>query len=367
MPQAAAQNTYTQPQQVVSQNTYSQTQPQPGTYAQPQQPPPQSQPQMPPQDAYQQYQEPPHAPPQNPYAQPQQQPPQNPYAQQPYYPQAEPDAYQQYQQPPQRRRRPPKKKSPVALICIIAVLLIAIGVGIYFFFFHNTNGENENTPEITQESDVPEPDADLDFTTEPDTTASAPTPTPEPDETHAEPWIGAYRDFVLNEEFLQTGDAYFTGSEYGEIVFSLYDINDDGIPELLIYTGTAWWEIEYGVHVYTFTNGSIINTGLIPMGESGISLQRAPDTGYPGLFSRHSGEGLIGVHYVSLTDGNVIEMEFVEAIDETGGGWGGSRIGPDEALHDASVIANSNNNQIPFYTLNEIQQMGWEEFIKILR
>lgn len=60
-------------------------------------------------------------------------------------------------------------------------------------------------------------------------------------------WIAAYGRFVLNEEYKSFGQIY-----YGNIWLSMFDLDGNGIPELLLYNGSDE-ESTAGTYVYTWS------------------------------------------------------------------------------------------------------------------
>ena len=191
-------------------------------------------------------------------------------------------------------------------------------------------------------------------------------------------WSDAYRDFVLNGEFLNAsipshvwdavGFDYFFPSG---VEFSLFDFDSDGIPELIIANGhdiiMLWTR-----YVFSYRNGSIECLGSI--GSRLDIPQSAPGSGYPGLFSTWEQQGYYTVSYVEMREGAV---QYVEEVCEGYIEWGTwnaalGRWDPEDqwietsrtanaALYDAYLI--SHGHPLPRFTLGEIRAMTWEGFI----
>lgn len=103
-------------------------------------------------------------------------------------------------------------------------------------------------------------------------------PAPDPD---GPAWSAAYRDFVLNKQFLVYGDST---AGYGElengaavVSFALHDMNGDGTPELLIFNGFNGRDLQAN-YVFTYTGSGIAYCGTT------LAAAYAVD-GYPGLFA----------------------------------------------------------------------------------
>jgi len=198
--------------------------------------------------------------------------------------------------------------------------------------------------------------------------SAGPPPTPTSGFTLAEPWFDAYMEFVLNEEYLLTDEGYDPYCDWGEIAFVLYDIDSDGIPELIIRNGvTMFGTYDPGYHVYTYRDGRVVNIGFLGLGEGGGGLFYSPRTEFSGIFLYATGEGLNTIHYIELIDGEIPRVNFlverdglVVQIDETG--WMDNYKTDDDALYEAWNIAI--NHRMSFNNLDEIRQMGWGEFVR---
>jgi len=185
-------------------------------------------------------------------------------------------------------------------------------------------------------------------------------------------WSDAYMDFIFNEMYLdvQLNPDYFDGigffGDMGYITFLLYDIDNDGIPELFISNDRdmAGWTR----YVFTFRDGSIFYIGEIGMGWD--TLHKAPETRYSGLFSFWMRQGSYMVDYVDLDpamsnpfflfvcegylewDDESNDDKFIEESRTT-----------DSGLYNAYLT--SLDYPLHEYTLEEIQTMTWEKFIDI--
>lgn len=138
---------------------------------------------------------------------------------------------------------------------------------------------------------------DVEVTTEP---ATEPTTVPEiSKEETAKNAIAAYKETAAVLEKLPN---------LGVAEFSLYDMNNDGIPELIEKTGTC--EADYIYNFITYRNGTIVNIGSDNAGHS--ALYKDNKTGQ--LCKRYGQNGIGGtVWYTS--DGYNVDMKESEQIN----------------------------------------------------
>ena len=94
-------------------------------------------------------------------------------------------------------------------------------------------------------------------------------------------WQDAYRAFLLEEGFRKTGRTYSDSADY-PIRFSLYDLDGDFRPELLLRDPMRAMAQE-PYDVYTVREGAVEYVGRI--GIRGGTLHYAPGRGYDGVFS----------------------------------------------------------------------------------
>ena len=163
-------------------------------------------------------------------------------------------------------------------------------------------------------------------------------------------WSDAYRTFVLEQNIVYEdygsalmGDKTFTvggqqffKNQFSEPKFSLYDMDRNGIPELIIFNGSPSMAGATD-HVSTFTQGQVHYTGKI--GFRGCELYAVDDAAYPGLFCSDGNNGVVRTEYYTLQNGVINASE----LSRPGGSvW-----------------------MLPFYTVDEIRAMGWEEFVRL--
>lgn len=107
-------------------------------------------------------------------------------------------------------------------------------------------------------------------------------------------WIKAYQDFLANRKYLEMGQDY--GNET-EIVGKLFDMDHDGIPELILDNGYAGRAVRYGC-VYTYDNGvKYIGNGP---SEAYVDYQNGYSGNLYGLYAEDAYEG----YFWKYTKGN---------------------------------------------------------------
>ena len=188
--------------------------------------------------------------------------------------------------------------------------------------------------------------------------AAAPTASYEADPTFnppvsaaaADAWDKVYQFFVLNQfavggdydsgvsgekNFAVNGVPFFRGP-YAEPKFSLYDMDDNGVPELIIYNGAS--ALAAGLdHVFTCENGQILYLGKI--GFRGCKLYCCEGSSLPGLFCTDGNNGVFRTEHYALQNGSIVSEELIAAPDGT----------PDA---------------LRFFTVDEIRAMGWDSFLE---
>ena len=154
-------------------------------------------------------------------------------------------------------------------------------------------------------------------------------------------WREAYEEFVLGEGFKTSGQKYYYGEEDG-ICFTLFDLDRDGIPEILIFDGR--YERQFATtYVYTFSP----QTGVTFVDEIfrnddciGESINQNKNETYYGLY-----EMLFESNYIrrfTMKDGKIITQDY-----------------PDESNN----IEYEDGGYKRWYSLEMIRKMGWENFI----
>ncbi len=164
-----------------------------------------------------------------------------------------------------------------------------------------------------------------------------------------ETWSEVYKNFLLNqnviyedygskligEKTFTVNDVQFFKGQYSEPKFSLYDMDGNGIPELIVYNGAS--ALANAVdHVFSLQNNQVIYLGKI--GFRGCELYCYDDLQFQGLFCSDGNNGIVRTVYYELRNGNITSEEL--NMDSTG-----------------------MRSALQFYTIDEIQTMGWEAFV----
>ena len=144
-------------------------------------------------------------------------------------------------------------------------------------------------------------------------------------------WMTAYGDFILNRECDRIGypdylpDGYdivamtdgtdkleYAGYDYDPIWFTLYDMDGNNIPELIVFNGYGYMAGNR-CHVYTFEDGGMQYLGT--MGRRELMFQFAPDRTYPGLILTDGNMGYYTTEYWYIDNGCLC-CETVESVAE---------------------------------------------------
>ena len=115
-------------------------------------------------------------------------------------------------------------------------------------------------------------------------------------------WQEAYRAFVLEDGFRNTGRTYSDRGDY-PLRFSLYDLDGDFRPELLLRDPMRAMAQE-PYDVYTVREGAVEYVGRI--GIRGGTLHYAPGRGYDGVFSYDGSLGYYTGWYYTMADGTLV-------------------------------------------------------------
>ena len=174
-------------------------------------------------------------------------------------------------------------------------------------------------------------------------------------------WSELYRTFVMDGRYLELGQRYELEEipYWDPIMFALYDMDGDGIPELFIFNGGLSMA-ERTNYVYTLSGNYVVYAGAAGFRESVLTY--IADTRYPGVFCEDGNMGYYRTYYYYFSDG-VVQIEFVSAIEYEDTSamdeYTETRETEDEALYDASKTT---HERLQFYSLAEIQSMTWDEF-----
>ena len=179
-------------------------------------------------------------------------------------------------------------------------------------------------------------------------------------------WQDAYRAFLLEEGFRKTGRTYSDSADY-PIRFSLYDLDGDFCPELLLRDPMRAMAQE-PYDVYTVRNGGEIDyVGRI--GIRGGALHYAPGRGHDGVFSYDGSLGYYTGWYYTMADGTLVTQRVIEAVianDQITETWVTADAGLKAAFsaaYDGPVTKYTSKNALPSFSIKEIEALGWETFL----
>lgn len=174
-------------------------------------------------------------------------------------------------------------------------------------------------------------------------------------------WKTAYQKMVCDKLYLNDGaEMYFTDEEHS---FALYDMNRDGIPELLISCGSGI-RANRNSNVYTYADGAVKSVGFFPNYLTGVYAPT--NEAHPGLFVQAVGtNGFSGYFHYTMKD-NQLESELVMTHDMRTSNAPYEQKTSDAALYQECLNvfqSSANHVSIPSYTLRQINTMGWEAFV----
>ena len=186
-------------------------------------------------------------------------------------------------------------------------------------------------------------------------------------------WSDAYCDFVLGEKYKMwrgqgPNDQIFDEDEYGlqPVLFSMFDMDQNGIPELLI--GGNGSMAGNCFHVFTFVDGLVKFCGNAGFMDS--ELWAIPNIEYPGLFCYSGKDRWYATYYYWLNNGMIQEQQVSECqyefvVDEQGNVTGATgdifRMTNDALLYNAAL--QHEVCMLKRYQKREIEKLGWDSFL----
>ena len=117
------------------------------------------------------------------------------------------------------------------------------------------------------------------------------------------PWIRAYQDFLVNKKYLDMGQDY--GSET-EIIGKLFDMDHDGVPELILDNGYDGRALRSG-YIYTYDNG--VNFLDYGPSEAYVDYEKGYEGSLYGLYEEVAYESFLWEYH---KEGSAISSELVE-------------------------------------------------------
>ncbi|MBR2185803.1 MAG: hypothetical protein IJ857_00530 [Lachnospiraceae bacterium] len=179
-------------------------------------------------------------------------------------------------------------------------------------------------------------------------------------------WERAYDLFLENEAYLtsKNGDFYSVegqeGSEFNPIAYALFDLNNDGTPELLINNGCESYATDV-TYYYGFKNGEVSFLGEL----EGTYYDKRYNfqSDYPGIFILGGHSGWWTVEYVYIDGQNKEIRERVAYGDDSGDGYFDSDSElyrtDNKDLYEAYLEA---KDKLLFTSINDFREAGWEQF-----
>ena len=151
-------------------------------------------------------------------------------------------------------------------------------------------------------------------------------------------WSSQYERFILNQEYLQIGRS-FNSDAYTQPRFSLYDLDQNGVPELFAYNGGPSLAASTD---YVFTHESWGVNYIGNVGYRACELYYYAGSPFPGVFCSDGNNGVIRTTYYEMSDDGILSQDLGESAASPGG----------------------TQRFLPFYTLDEIRSMGWNSFVR---
>lgn len=187
-------------------------------------------------------------------------------------------------------------------------------------------------------------------------------------ETNEFEWSSSYRDYIMDQKYIQDFEDYGTISDSPDIFF-LHDMDGDGFPELLIGNlmagGGAYWLI----NVYGFHQGELRNLGEIS-GRKGFDMVSVSTNDCPGIFIRFNESGYRHGCYYDVRNGNVHQDDFcmISNSDSKKVEFSKDPV-VRKYFYDYFVQDTPSYNGFShrsFYNLSQIRSSGWESFVSYM-
>ena len=223
-----------------------------------------------------------------------------------------------------------KKKTKGIIIALLAVLVIAASLGVIVMSKNIKQKSSVETPKISAKLSTESIEKPTETTTEATenltsttTKKTTPKPTIQPRPSKSD----------IANEYIDVLSEMYSGDTYGE--YYIFDINDDGISELIVRTGDC--ELNAAYCFYTFYKGELKYLG------SAVAAHSS-------LFAPKSGNGVLaiggnmGAYHV--TRYTVDDTRFSSELIVSGGGIG-------ESITFDDVTAKYCGNQLEYRELND--------------
>ena len=187
-----------------------------------------------------------------------------------------------------------------ALIAIAVLIIGGAAVGIALHGSGQISDEAagiEETYSQTAEQEITEPVSDPENGEE---TEAIITDAPEISEDSHEPDYAAIYGEFINENYSSVQDGYFNN-------YALYDMDLDGIPELIIQTGTCEADVNRDAFTISRDTLSVVDLGSLGYGHSYL----CPYSEGPGLLWSYGQMGCEEIYFCSLENGVLNQVQLV--------------------------------------------------------
>ncbi len=181
-------------------------------------------------------------------------------------------------------------------------------------------------------------------------------------------WYSVYDDAIYYGDYKYLGNKYYSdmASE-----FFLYDLDFNGIPELIISDGSRLLNKGSNHYVYTVINGSITYCGSL--GDCLPRFFNHMNSSYKGLYCVSNIDGLAWCDYYYMKNNKIVKKEIVH-IDTISNMPSIKTTVYDKTLYSAYKKATKTDKNaswsgrtpkypIETYTRSEIYSMGWDKFV----
>lgn len=195
-------------------------------------------------------------------------------------------------------------------------------------------------------------------------------------------WKAAYRDCILEGEYLEAGQESYYNSDMIDWVkyidFSLHDLDDDGIPELIVYKAAPMSDSLFNIYTCKRDGTETLVSYIGDIGFRDGDLIVAPSSKYKGIYFAGGNMDYYQGHYYSLKEGKLhdeyvdeiraqqtngnAEFEYFQATEDvelfhTFSGAFGKYDELDMRLSKMGLKALVRKSQ------NEIIEMGWDNYL----
>ena len=194
------------------------------------------------------------------------------------------------------------------------------------------------------------------------------------------PWITAYENWIKNKRFLYddkgrsrvndyywdpvTPDNLFDRNAQRPFLISLWDLDWDGVPELLVDVGGDF--MYGGIHVYTWkeTFGNVVYIGSIGYNEE-ADIYSCASSEYTGLVTANNSQGMAIEYDYYRVDGGRLVCEPVAYEDLVG--WEDEEHGRNETYLNIETADTTlvdfalyfPRNPLLFFDMQEAMENGW--------